>query len=247
MSRRRRHRLSQHLVALSIATALCVPPAWARDNQAGMPEPTPAEKAMQQDLDRANKTVLGGVVVGAAVGAVAGAFLAKLAGGNAKDTRNAALAGAVAGGALGGLDGYRTAKLEKAGNDQVRALQLQTADVDTETLRLRQAVASTERALAEREVALTALRDDVASGRVTADQAREQVKRDEQNLAKLNKTLETQKKTYDDHVKVANSFKVDDGAKRDSEAKLAQYRAEIDNLNRAISSYSGAVLAVSRV
>ena len=201
---------------------------------------------MQQDLERANKTVLGGVVVGAAVGALAGAFLTKLAGGNAKETRNAAVAGAVAGGALGGLDGYRTAKLEKAGNDQIRALQLQSADVDAETGRLRQAVASAERVLAEREAALAALREDVATGRKSADQAREQVKRDEQNLAKLKKTLETQKKTYDDYVKVANSFQVDEATKRDADAKLALYRTEIDNLSRAISNYSGVVHAVSR-
>lgn len=243
----RRTPVTQRLVALFVAGALCVPPAFANEPLAASPDQSPAEKAMQQDLDRANKTVLGGVVVGAAVGALAGAFLTRLAGGNAKEARNAALAGAVAGGALGGLDGYRTAKLEKAGNDQVRALQLQTADVDAETGRLRQAVASTERVLAEREAALASLRADVAAGRVTADQAREQVKRDEQNLAKLKKTLETQKKTCDDYAKVANSFQVDDGARRDAETKLAQYRAEIDNLNRAISNYSGAVHAVSRV
>lgn len=243
----RRTPFARHLIALAVASALCVPPAFAREPRAAGPEQSAAEKAMQKDLDRANKTVLGGVVVGAAAGALAGAFLAKLAGGNGKDTRNAALAGAVAGGALGGLNGYRTAKLEKAGNDQVRALQQQTADVDTETNRLRQAVASTERVIAERETALATLREDVAARRISADQAREQLKRDEQNLAMLNKTLETQKKTYDDHVKVAQSFQADDATKRDAEVKLAQYRTEIENLNRAIANYSGAVHAVSRV
>lgn len=240
--------LSRHVIVLSIAAALCAPPVYASEPlvTAAGGAPTPAELKMQKDLDRANKTVIGGVVMGAAVGALAGAFLSKLAGGNSQDTRNAALAGAVAGGALGGLDGYRTAKLEKAGNDEVRALQQQIADIDTEAARLRRAVASTERVIAEREAALATLRDEVAAGRVSAAQARDQVKRDEQNLAQLKKTLETHKKTYEDHVKVANSFRADETTRRDADQKLAQYRAEIESMERMVASYSAVAHTVSR-
>lgn len=242
-------KISSLLVAAMIAGVALLPiPVLAQDTPQSSSHIafSPAEKAMHKDLDRANKTVLGGVLTGAAVGAVAGALFAKLAGGSGKDTRNAALAGAVAGGALGGVDGYRTAMLEKAGNNEVKALQDQAAVFETETARLRKVAASTERVIAEREVAIAAIKQDLEAQRITSQQAREALRSDEANLALMKKALQTQKKAYDDYVKVADSYQADDATKRDAEAKKVQYREQIASMEKTIANYSGMVLTVSR-
>ena len=44
----RRSPFARHVIALAVASALCVPPAFAREPHAAGPEQSAAEKAMQK-------------------------------------------------------------------------------------------------------------------------------------------------------------------------------------------------------
>ena len=83
---------------------------------------SPAETQMREDQDRFNKTVFGGAVTGAVIGAGAGLVYSVITGQDSKARNKTVLATTAAGAVAGGLDGYVTAKKEQAGRQQVREL-----------------------------------------------------------------------------------------------------------------------------
>jgi len=206
---------------------------------------TPAEQQMRQDSDRFNKTVIGGVATGAAIGAGVGLLAALLSGGNSKDARNAAIGGAVIGGIAGGVDGYVTAKKEQAGRSEIRTLQAAAADVRQDNQKLQAFLDSSNTVLAEGKSRLAALQGDVAARRVSAQQAEEARKREEQNIASMNATLAQAKKTRDQYAQAAQQISNSPQNRRDIDAEIANMNKNIGQLEGNIAEYNRA-LAVSR-
>lgn len=209
------------------------------------PTLTPAEQQMRADSDRFNKTVMGGILTGAAAGAIAGGLAALLTGGGGKEVRNTALAGAVVGGTIGGIDGYVTAKKEQAGRNQIRELQAAANDVRADNQRLQAYLDSSGSVLNEGKARLASLSNDVKSRRISTEQAEAARQREEQNIASMNTTLTQAKKTRDQYVQASTRFTGTIQDKRDIDAEIARMNKQVAQLESNIADYNRA-LAVSR-
>lgn len=206
---------------------------------------SPAEQQMRADSDRFNSTVIGGILTGAAAGAVTGALAAWLTGGNKKEVRNTAIAGAVVGGTIGGIDGYVAAKKEQAGRGQIRELQAAAADVRQDNQKLQAYLDSSGSVLNEGKSRLAALRSDVAAKRVSTKQAEAARKREEQNIASMNATLAQAKKTRDQYTQASAKMTGSIQDRRDIDVEIASMNKQVAQLESNITEYNKA-LAVSR-
>ena len=247
----------QRLVCSAVASAVLVslsacqtmgPTQTASTTQgtgSASPALTPAEQQMRADSDRFNKTVMGGILTGAAAGAIAGGLAALLTGGNSKEVRNTALAGAVVGGTIGGIDGYVTAKKEQAGRTQIRELQAAANDVRADNQRLQAYLDSSGTVLSEGKARLASLSGDVKARRISTEQAEAARQREEQNIASMNNTLAQAKKTRDQYVQASTKFTGTIQDKRDIDAEIARMNKQVAQLEANVAEYNRA-LAVSR-
>jgi uncharacterized protein YcfJ len=206
---------------------------------------TAAETQMRQDAEQFDKTVIGGVMTGAAIGAVLGAMAAALTGGDSKQITSSAIAGGVAGGVLGGVDGYVTAKKKQAGRDEIRALQATAADVQKDNQKLQAFITSSDQVLAEGKLRLAVLRNDVAAKKLSAQQAEQARKREEQNIASMNNTLAQAKKTREQYAEAASKLASSPQARRDIDSEIARMDKQVSALENNISEYNRA-LTVSK-
>jgi hypothetical protein len=240
--------------AVMLAVALAVSGCKTMDKLAGggsdrsqqaSAQLTPAEKQLRKDEERFNKTVIGGVVTGALVGAVGAAAITALTGGDKKDVQKAAVGGAVLGGAVGGIDGYNKAKREQAANNELRAVQAAAADVKADNARLQAVIDSSSQVLAEGKARLETLRADVAAKRVSADQAQQARKREEANIDSMKKALAKAKETREQYAQSATKFNASATEKRDLDAEIARMDKQVAALEKNISEYNQALI-VSR-
>jgi len=245
-------RFSQRAVAALLALSLGLPlagcetpPGAAGGMQSSSVQLTPAEQQLRQDQHRFNATVISGIATGAAAGAAIGALGAWLAGGDSKQVRNTAIGGAVVGGALAGTDAYVTAKKEQAGRTQLRATQAALADVQQDNARLQAYLDSSGRVLAEGKARLATLQADVASRKLSADEARQARAREERNIASMNETLAQARKTRDQYAEASNKLPGPAQDKRDIDGELRRMNAQIGQLESNVAEYNRA-LQVSR-
>ena len=207
---------------------------------------TPAERQLREDETKFRNTVIGGVATVAVMGAVAGALFAGLMGGNSRDMQRGAIAGAVAGGIAGGMDGYATAKMQQAGQQQVRAIEAAVVDIQQDNARLEQMIASSDLVLKEGQQRLASIKSDLTAGKVNAKQAEDARKREENNIAVLNKALEKARETRSEYAKASQQLaQGNPNAGRNLDAEIARTDRQIAQLERNLSEYSRA-LAVSR-
>lgn len=209
------------------------------------PELSPAEKQMRDDKSKFDSTVFGGVVTGAAIGALAGGFMAALSGGNTKDIQKGVLVGAVSGGVLGGVDGYATAKKQRAGNNEVRAIQATVADLQQENSRLEQFVRSADSVLAEGKQRLASLKSDTAAGKITAQNADAIRKREETNIELVKGTLDKSRELRTQYQQAGQRMTTDPATRRNLEQEVAVMDRQVAQLERNVAEYNRA-LAVSR-
>ncbi len=206
---------------------------------------TPAERELQEDEERFNKTVISGVLLGAAGGALIGASVALIAGGNKRDAARGAAAGAVVGGAALGIDGYVTAKKEQEARKGIRATQAAANDVRQDNERLQAYLDTSDRVLAEGKARLTALRRDVAARKVSVEQANAARQRESRNIASMNETLKKARETRAQYAEAASKFDDKAQGKPDLDAEIRRMDAQIKQLEENIVAYNQA-LQVSR-
>ncbi len=204
---------------------------------------TAAEQRMRQDEERFNKTVIGGMLTGAAIGAGTGLLVGILSGGNSKELRNATVTGAVAGGVLGGIDGYVTAKKEANGRDEVRAMQAAAADVRQDNQKLQAYLDSSNQVLAEGKNRLAALRGDLNAKRISTEQASQLLRQEEQNIGSMRSTLDQAKKTRDQYTQASAQFKGTPQQKRDLDGEISRMGRQVAQLEGNISDYNKALVA----
>jgi hypothetical protein len=246
-------RFSQRAVAAALAASLGLlplagcetPPGGVGGTQSSSVQLTPAEQQLRQDQRRFNATVISGIATGAVAGAAVGALGAWLAGGDSKQVRNTAIGGAVVGGALAGTDAYVTAKKEQAGRTQLRATQAAVADVQQDNARLHAYLDSSGRVLAEGKARLAALRNDVASRKLSADEARQARAREERNIASMNETLAQARKTRDQYTEASVKLQGSPQDRRDIDGEIRRMNTQIGQLEGTVAEYNRA-LQVSR-
>lgn len=206
---------------------------------------TPAELQMRADEERFQKTVIGGVIQGALIGAAIGGVVALIGGGNTKDAARSAGIGALVGGAAGGIDGYVTAKREQAGKNELRAVQEAAKDVRADNAKLQAFLDSSDVVLKEGKTRLAALKGDLDAKRITVQEADAARKREEQNIASMKTTLAQAKKTKDEYAKAAAQFKGTPQEKGNLDAEINRMNQQVAKLESNIADYNRAV-GVSR-
>jgi hypothetical protein len=206
---------------------------------------TQAEQKLRADKERFDNTVIGGVIKGAAIGAAFGALSVLATGGNRNDATKGAVVGAVAGGAIGGVDGYKKAKLQQAKMDEVVALQAVAADIRADNGKLQSFLASSATVLDEGKQRLASIRGDVDAKRISAGQAEDARRREEQNIAQMQATLKKAKETQSQYAQASASFQGSASNKRDLDAEIGRMNVQVSTLERNINDYSRA-LAVSK-
>lgn len=206
---------------------------------------SPAEQQMLEDEKRFNNTVMSAVLTGAVIGAVAGGFAAAVTGKKGKNVRNAAVGGAVIGATAMGIDGYVTAKNEQASRNRTRAVVAAADDVREDNKRLQTYIDSSSRVLAEGQTRLAGLKRDMASKKVTAEEARQAQQREQRNIASMTETLAEARKTRDQYIEAAAKMPDTPQNKRNLDAEISQMNARIKKLESNVAAYNQA-LQVSR-
>jgi hypothetical protein len=212
---------------------------------AAQPQMTEAEKQLQEGEKRFTTTVMGGAAIGVLAGAGLGAVGCHLAGYKDAKLRNCILLAAAAGGTAGGIDGYLTAQREKAGRDELKAVQATANDVKQDNEKLKSYLSTSDQVLAEGEARLKSLRGDVQKRKISAAEADEARQREERNIASMTKTLETAKQTRTNYIEASKKLGGDAPSKRQLDAEITRMNQQIAQLEKTVNEYNRA-LAVSR-
>jgi hypothetical protein len=202
---------------------------------------SPAEKQMREDKDRFDKTVFGGIVVGAVIGAGTGLAYSLITGEDPKKRNRTLLATTAAGAVAGGVDGYVTAKKEQAGRQRVRELQAATADVRQDNDHLQSFIDSTNSVLAEGRARLAALSRDVATKRISAKDAERARQREQQNIDEMQTTLDSAKKSREQYQQAASKLQGTPQERRDLDAEIKKMDKEVAQLEGNIAEYNRAL------
>ena len=206
---------------------------------------SPADMKLRSEGERFDKTVIGGVLQGALIGAGVGALAQLLTGGNRQDAVKGAAVGALAGGAIGGMDGYRKAKLQQSKMNEVEALQAAANDVRADNAKLQAFLDTSSVVMTEGTRRLAAIKGDVDAKRISAAQAQAARQREEQNIAQMQATLKKAKETQTQYAQASATFQGTPASKRDLDGEIGRMNQQVASLERNIVDYNRA-LAVSK-
>ena len=156
-------------------------------------ELTDDERALRDQSQVFNETVLGGAAVGAGVGGITCMLLGQSAA--------ECIPEMIAGAAVGAAGGYLVAAKQEAAAEQVRQTDIVTRDVVADNEKIAKSVALARNVLDENRAAVTALRERIASNEAEAGEAEAMEARLRSNIETLNTTiskLNERKQTYVD-------------------------------------------------
>lgn len=192
---------------------------------------TPEEQRMRAQAADFNRTIAEGVVFGALLGAMAGA-----ATGAAVKSKNrgegaaiGAAIGALAGGVLGGAAGsYYADKKQQYANEEQRLNSI-IADLRQQNTELAKLVDSTRIVVAADQQRLNQIDQDLASKRISRQQAQRQLAAVDENIRFLQQTVSTLRERRADWQAVADNARADTASGR-----VQQMDQEIDRLEQQI-------------
>ncbi|UEM20662.1 hypothetical protein JL100_026875 [Skermanella mucosa] len=234
-------RLIAITLSLSLALGGCVTTQGA-DGQAVSsncedPSLSGAERQLCLDNKSFNNTVLGGALAGGAIGggaAALGCLAAK------ENPLTCALIGLTVGALIGAADGYATAKTQEASRQNVRAIDLVTADIRRDNEKLESMLRSSEAVSRENRTRLAQAEQQLRSGRITLKQAQAEKAKAESGKKQIEATLasmEDAKKAYErTQQQTGQSSPAFAREMQDMEKQIAQMRQQRDALNQAITT-----------
>ena len=224
-----RSKASRLLVLLSLAAVLVV--AVAGCAATGGAALTDDERALREQSQIFDNTVLGGAAVGAGIGGIT----CMLLGQSAEDCIPEMMAGA----AVGAAGGYLVAAKQKAANEQVRQTDIVTRDVVADNENIARSVALARNVLNENRAAVKTLKERIANNESEAGEIEAMQARLRSNIEILNTTigkLNERKQTYVDALAGLESEGEDTTALRaqvremeDQIAQLVQYRSALED------------------
>ncbi|HLO76549.1 MAG TPA: hypothetical protein VK196_08850 [Magnetospirillum sp.] len=217
-------------VALSLS---CVLFLSACQTTGGSDRPlTAAEQRMREQADTYNSTVAEGALTGCAAGALAGVLVGALGGGKKKgqnmlvDGAIGCAAGAVIG---GGVGAYVADKQEKYANKE-QQLDSMISDVRGENKRLAGLVTTTHQVIADDKARMDQIDRELASGKITMEQAKKKMAAVDDNRAYLDNTIKELNKRRDTYAEAAKQT-----ASGTPRAKNEAMNAELAKLEKQIS------------
>ena len=153
------------------------------------------ERALREDANVFNATVLGG----AAAGAAAGGLGCLLFGGSLTDCATEIAIGA----ATGGVVGYMTASSQRAANEQVRQADVVTRDIMAENEKLAKLVSSARSVLESNRASAEALKARIASKEADAAEIEAMQAKLRSNIGVLSSTIDTLTEKKHQYTEVA--------------------------------------------
>lgn len=237
------------VVATSLALAGCQTTGTGTRDAATAAQPanlTPAELQLRDEANKFNETVAGGVVTGLIIGGILGALAGSASGNNRDSVLSGALIGAAAGGILGGVDGYMTAKAQENANNKVRMLNAMADDVRKDNETLKRQVATAEQVLADSKAQLDQIKQDVASKKMTVDQANAERVKIEENRALLQTLVNNGNKKLANYRDAARKMRAQGGNTANMDAQIAQLEGEVAKMEQSVRGLNSA-LEVTRV
>jgi len=199
---------------------------------APLAEPSPGDSAglsvrereMRDDTKRFNETVAAGFGTGAFIGFGIGVVVGALSGGNlARSAFTAAAVGCLA----GGIDGYITARRERAGGHELRALRATTADVQNDNAYLRDVIGVSNRVVAEGREPLALLQGRVAANQFSARDAEAAHQRERANIDQMQARVMQARQMRDGYRKAGGQY-------RNPPAGRADLDRELERMDRQI-------------
>ena len=159
---------------------------------------TPEERALRGEAKVFNNTVLGGAAAGAAVGGIT----CMLFGNSLGECAGEMAVGAV----TGGIVGYVTATKQQAANEQVRAAEIVTRDVQAENEKLGTLVATARNVLEENRASNQELKARIATNEAEAGELGAQQRRVRSNVEVLNGVIAKLNEKRSQYAEVAGDL-----------------------------------------
>jgi archaellum component FlaC len=194
---------------------------------------TASEQRMREQAATYNQTVLEGALLGCLGGGLGGAGIGGATGGKDKKGKNALLGAAVGcavGGAIGGGVGAYVADKQEKFATKEQQLDAMIGDVRGENQRLSGLISSTQQVIADDKARMDQIDQQLASGKITMEQAKKQIASVDDNRAYLDNTIKELRKRKDTYAEAAKQ--TTNGA---SKAKADAMNQEIATLEKQIS------------
>ncbi|MBN2752768.1 MAG: hypothetical protein JXQ84_08675 [Rhodospirillaceae bacterium] len=212
------------LIALLVAATTMLG-ACATTNDANL---SPAEKKLREQASTFNQTI----GEGAMVGCVAGALLGLLVSNNHKG--QGAAMGCAAGAAVGGAAGYAVASQQESYANEEERLDAMITDVKTDNQRLAGLIETSRTVIASDKAEIANLDKKIAAGKISADQAKQEIAKVDSNIKYLQQTVANLKKRQEDY-QVAR----DKAAETAKKQQTAAMDTEITTLKKQIAMLEG--------
>lgn len=197
----------------------------AGDTTSGSAGLTPAEQKMREQADTFNQTIGEGAMVGCIAGAILGALLV-----NDKKGQGA-LIGCGAGAAVGAGAGYMVASTQESYATEEARLDAMIGDLRSDNTRLASLIDSSRSVIAADKAEIDRLDQKIATGQITAKQAKADIAKVDSNIDYLTKTVASLKKRQEEYQLARKETPSDADGKR-----VAAMDAEISQLSVQIAS-----------
>ncbi len=216
-----RMKLAFRALALSMAMVLVTACATTEDQQ----NLTPAEKKMREQASTFNQTM----AEGALVGCIAGGILGILA--SNRHQGNGAAIGCAAGAAVGGAAGYAVASQQESYANEEERLNAKIDEVKADNQRLAGLIDSSRQVIASDKATIVALDKKLAAGKITADAAKLEIAKVDNNIKYLTQTVANLKKRQEEYQTAR-----DESAKTAGKTATKAMDAEISTLKTQIAT-----------
>lgn len=217
-------------VSLSAGVLLSACQTTSGGSSSGRPL-TASEQRMREQAATYNQTIVEGALTGCGVGALGG-LLVGASGGKNKGKNmlvDAAIGCAVGGVIGGGVGAYVADKQEKYATKE-QQLDAMIGDVRDENQRLSGLISSTQQVIADDKARMDQIDQQLATGKLTMEQARKQMASVDDNRLYLDNTIKELRKRKDTYAEAAQQT-----ANGASKAKADAMNQEIATLERQIS------------
>ncbi len=208
--------------ALALAMALVLGGCATADD----PNLSPAEKKMREQASTFNQTV----AEGALVGCVAGTILGILASSRNNRGQGAAI-GCAAGAAVGGATGYAVASQQESYANEEERLNAKTAELKADNQRLAGLIDASRTVIASDKAEIKSLDKKIAAGKITAEKAKVEIAKVDDNIKYLTQTVANLKKRQEEY-----QLARDQSAKEAGPKATAAMDQEISILKTQIAS-----------
>jgi archaellum component FlaC len=211
--------VSATIVATMFLSA-CVTTNGASDRQL-----TPAEQRMREQASTYNQTMMEGALMGCAAGGLVGLLLS-----NSNNQVENALMGCAAGGVLGGGAGAYVADKQEAYANEEQQLDAMITDVRQENERLAGLVSATQDVIAADKERIGQIDRDLASGKITMEQAKMRMAAVDDNTAYLDNTLAELRKRQQTYAEASSVVDGSRSQNRAMDAELSKLEDQISQL-----------------